>query len=132
MHMDLSRAAGIFAGGVLGTLLRVFLTGTTTLDAWPVWTLVVNVLGAFALAFWLGYVEVETERMRDFLQVGLLGSFTTFSTFAVEVTQLLDEPLKAVSYALVSIGLGLAAASGGLRLGDRLAQRRPEVLEGYQ
>lgn len=131
MHMDTSRAVGIFAGGVIGTMLRVVLTGTTTLDAWPVWTLVVNVLGAAALAFWLGYVEIETERMRDFLQIGLLGSFTTFSTFAVEVTQLLDEPLKAISYAVVSIGLGLAAASGGLSLGDRVGSRRPQVLEGY-
>ncbi len=60
-------------------------------------------------------------------QVGLLGSFTTFSAVAVEVTQLLDSPLKAISYAVVSIGAGVLVAVGGLDIGERIVARRNDL-----
>lgn len=123
MQLDPSRAYGIFAGGVVGTLLRVLLTGGLELDAWPVRTLLVNLLGTAVLATWIGTVDTQSDVVRDTLQIGLLGSFTTFSAVAVEVTQLLDEPLKAISYAIVSIGAGLLVAVGGLAVGERVRER---------
>lgn len=134
MHVDSSRVLGIFAGGVIGTALRVALAGTTAPDAWPVGTLVVNLIGTAVLAFWIGYVEIRSDGMRDFLQVGLLGAFTTFSTFAVEVAALINKPLYAVSYAVVSIAAGLLVAVGAMNLGGgaRNRNRGPQVLEGYQ
>lgn len=132
MQLDPSRAYGIFAGGVVGTLLRVLLTGGLELDGWPVRTLLVNLLGTAVLAVWVGLVDTQSIVVRDTLQVGLLGSFTTFSAVAVEVTQLLDEPLKAISYAVVSIGAGLLVAVGGLAVGERVRERRDGLdVEGY-
>lgn len=123
MQLEPRRAQMIFAGGVVGTLLRVVLTGGLELDDWPTRTLLVNLIGTAILAVWIGAVEFRSEASRDAIQIGLLGSFTTFSALAVEVTQLLDEPLKAISYGVVSIGAGLLIAVGGLALGERMSGR---------
>lgn len=120
MLLDPRRAYVIFAGGVVGTLLRAVLSSGLAADGWPVRTLLVNLVGTAVLAVWIGAVEIRSDLTRDLLQIGLLGSFTTFSTLAVEVTQLLDEPLKAITYAVVSVGAGLLVAVGGLALGERV------------
>jgi len=53
------------------------------------------------------------------LLVGLLGGFTTFSTFSVQAILDIEagEPLTAFWYVLASVGLGLAAAAAGYHLG---------------
>ena len=59
-----------------------------------------------------------SPQLRAFVTVGLLGGFTTFSTFALEGVALWqsDQPLRAVAYALGSVLLSLAAAALGLIL----------------
>lgn len=84
------RSVWVVAGGVVGSLLRWWLAGLfpATPPAFPWGTLLVNVTGAFALGA-VGVVLIErvvarSDQLRTFLAIGLLGSYTTFSTMAVE------------------------------------------------
>jgi CrcB protein len=76
-------------GGAIGTLLRYSLSGLThrMFDSiFPWGTLVVNLFGSFLIGTLWGFFEIEnfSPNMRNFLFIGLLGGFTTFSTFALE------------------------------------------------
>lgn len=113
-------------GGVAGTACRAALA-----DAWstpagqlPWATLTVNLTGAFALGLLL---EMLTRGGRDAggrrvlrlaAGTGFLGSYTTYSSFAVETTRL--SPLLAGGYLLATVLVGLAAAAAGFALGRRL------------
>lgn len=93
---------------------------------WPTFT--VNVAGSFWLALLLVLIlEVwpPTRYVRPFLAVGLLGSLTTFSTWMVEVDQLLatGAPTMAAVYLAASIGAGVAATGLGLVIGRGVATR---------
>jgi len=104
----------IALGGFLGAVSR-YLVGTVV--AGPEGTLLVNVAGSFALATTVGVVR--SRRLRLFLTTGLLSSFTTYSTFAVESTSLgLSAGAANVG---VTYALGVAAAALGLGLGRRVA-----------
>lgn len=112
---------GVAIGGALGALARYALgglIGTLTLrTAWagfPLGTLVINVLGSFALGlvvtlFGRGLLDVAWQRA---VGVGFLGAFTTFSTFAVDADGLLGRGAwgGAGAYLLGNVLLGLAAA----------------------
>jgi CrcB protein len=98
--------AGGFVGAVLRYLLAVGLGG-------PAGTLAANVLGSFALG--VAVTFVDDRRVRLFLATGLLSSFTTYSTFAVETTQL--GLGLGTANVLVTYGAGLLAAFLGLRVG---------------
>ena len=103
----------IALGGFLGAVSR-YAIGTTV--AGPRGTLLVNIAGSFALAATVG--AARSRRLRLFLGTGLLSSFTTYSTFAVESVSL-GLPLGAVNVA-VTYALGIGAAAVGLALGGRL------------
>lgn len=109
-------------GGALGSVARV---GADTVvpitpGGWPVATLAVNVSGALLLAVVLG--RLRDHRLRALLGTGLLGAWTTFSTFAVELDALLrTRPLVAVAYAATSVLAGLVA----VRIGRRRSEGRP-------
>lgn len=107
-------------GGMLGALLRY--GSVTAIDrfaggAMPWGTLFVNVVGSMAL----GALLVLAERMavgaamRRFAAVGVLGAFTTFSSFSWELFAMLrsGEWLRAMSYAGFSVVLGVAALAAG-------------------
>lgn len=104
----------IALGGFLGSVSRYFL-GTVISD--PGGTLLVNVVGSLVLA--LSVTLVRSRRFRVFLSTGLLSSFTTYSTFAVETTSL--GPTLGVVNVGVTYVLGIAAALVGLMLGRRFA-----------
>lgn len=114
----------IAAGGGLGAALRFFVSGLAqrlTDGAFPIGTLTVNVLGCFALGF-LGAIFAGPALVRDewrfFLAVGLLGGFTTFSTYGFETLALLQsgELARAATNVVLSNGLGLCAVWLGYRL----------------
>ena len=114
----------VFVGGLVGTLLRLLLDlavphGDSDL---PVSTLIVNVVGAFALGLLTARLWPRASGpLKALLGPGLLGSFTTFSAFAVSLVALADAeewPLAA-AYLALTIVLGLAAAWAGVRLGSR-------------
>jgi CrcB protein len=112
----------IAAGGAIGALLRFWMSqGIYTLlgRGFPYGTLSVNVLGSLVMG--ILYVFLY-ERMnmspewRAALVIGLLGAFTTFSTFSIETLNLLEasEHLKAFVNILLSISLCLVACWFGI------------------
>lgn len=119
----------VAVGGALGALARYGLSGWVQDAAggtFPWGTLVVNVLGCFLLGLvlvWLERVAVASE-MRSFATIGVLGAFTTFSTFSYEAVALLRdrEWLRAGGYLSGSLLLGLAAVVAGFALGVLLTR----------
>lgn len=112
-------------GGALGSVLRFSIAEATrrlpAFAAFPWATLGINVVGSFALGAVSGWTLANpsaSPQLRAFVMVGLLGGFTTFSTFALEGVALWqsDQPLRAVAYAFGSVLLSLAAAALGLIL----------------
>lgn len=89
--------------------------------AFPYGTLVVNVSGSFVLGWFLAVVAARAGNSADWralVAVGLLGSYTTFSTFAYETIALIRQRdhRPALANAFGTIVLGVAAAGGGLLL----------------
>jgi CrcB protein len=119
----LADAGVVGLGGAVGTVLRYWASGAvyTMIPAprLPWGTLVVNVAGCFAIGLLGGLAEARgalTASARLFLLIGVLGGFTTFSTFGYETLALLRE--QAVARAFLNMGLqltlGLGAAWAGL------------------
>jgi len=96
--------------------------------AFPWGTFVVNVVGCFALGLLMPLLQASTAtpEARAFMSVGLLGGFTTFSTFSFEAVALVRDGqwARASTYTFGSVGLGLAAAFAGLWVGTMLLQWR--------
>ena len=98
--------AAVAIGGATGAVLRWLMAGAVqrwTGTAFPWGTFAVNALGSFLLGFlfvWLIERSTATELVRLALTVGLLGAFTTFSTYSLESIRLLQEG-----------ALGMAAAN---------------------
>ncbi|EJN59444.1 CrcB protein [Halogranum rubrum] len=102
----------VACGGFIGAVLRY---GVALALPEVAGTLVANVVGSFVLGFLVSVTT--TERIRLFLGTGLLSSFTTYSTFAVETTQL--GPLAGTLNVGVTYLLGFVAAGAGLVVGGR-------------
>lgn len=120
---DALRFGLIGLGGAFGTLGRYELSvaAPTRLGTFPATTLAINVVGSLLLGLLLGTLgrhRPDDTMWRPLVGVGVLGGFTTFSTFAVESVQLArhDHPLATLLYVSASIGLGLLAARGGEHL----------------
>ena len=103
------------AAGV-GAVLRYLVDRSVRTDHFPRGTILVNVTGSFALGVVTGAV---TGELAPVLAVGLLGGYTTLSTFAVETMALVerDRKLAAALNVGLSAVLGLAAAAAGLAIG---------------
>ena len=112
----------IAAGGACGAVLRFGISSSVAAvfgPGFPFGTLVVNVLGSLLIS--ILYVFL-TERvmggagMRALLVVGLLGAFTTFSTFSIETLQLIEngEAARALANVFANVVLCLAACWLGL------------------
>jgi CrcB protein len=115
-------------GGGLGAAARYALGGAVhrvTGAGFPAGTLVVNVLGCLLIGVVMGLTEVRpalTREARLFLTVGVLGGFTTFSSFGYETLQLLrggQFGLAALS-ACGNLFVGLAAVWAGRAVGSAL------------
>ena len=115
----------IAGGGAIGALLRFWMsTGIYNLlgRGFPYGTLVVNVAGSLLMGF-LYILLIEKLSLgpvwRAALLIGLLGAFTTFSTFSIETLNLMEagELLKAFLNILLSVVLCLLAAWIGVLAG---------------
>ncbi len=129
--MTLLRPAGILAGGAVGALSRYllsrFVSSTLLHTLFPWSTLVVNSLGCLAIGFAVQVFDrtVVTPAMRDFLVIGFLGAFTTFSTFALETVSLLREREWGAGLwnILGSNIVGIAMVFAGVLLGRAIFSR---------
>ena len=111
----LNTLALIALGGALGSVAR-YLVGLAV--AFPFGTLCVNVIGSFAIGLvWASQMD-KPGGWVAFLMIGVLGGFTTFSSFSLDVLRLAgDGRLGAAgAYVLASVGLSLAAVFLGLTL----------------
>lgn len=111
-------------GGALGSLLRYFVAGTVQSAAWPGFPwgiLVVNVTGGFAMGIIVELAALKlnmTPEIRAFLTVGILGGYTTFSTFSLDSVLLIERGAyaSAALYISGSALLSILALFAGLWL----------------
>ena len=119
----------VAAGGATGAVMR-YLTGMASLrllgPGWPWGTLTVNVVGGLAMGLLAGALALRSgadqERWRLLLGVGVLGGFTTFSAFSLEVAQMIERRQwpQAFGYSTLSVVLSVAALFAGLMLARRM------------
>lgn len=125
----------IAVGGVIGTEARygIGLVWPHGPSGWPWATLLINVSGCLLIGALMVVITefVEPHRLaRPFLGVGILGGYTTFSTYTVDAISLADgaRPGLAVAYLVVTpilAVLACALGAGATRLAARLAGFRP-------
>jgi fluoride exporter len=109
-------------GGALGALARwgVAEALPSPDGGWPWATLLVNLTGCLLMGVLLGALaarDPEPAWARPFLAVGVLGGYTTYSAFAMEVVGLADAGAvaRALGYVLVSVLGGVLAVAAGVR-----------------
>jgi CrcB protein len=121
------KLAAIYLGGVAGALLRVGLAEALPPPAgtWPWPTFAVNLVGALLLGYVFALFRDHPEESlhHPFLGTGICGTLTTFSTFQLELYQLVDrgDTGLAAAYCAATVVLGYAC----VRIGIGLERRRP-------
>jgi CrcB protein len=114
----------VFLGAGIGGALRhgVNMMAVRLLGyGFPFGTVIVNVLGSFLIGVLAGYFSFRTgvnQHMRLFLTTGILGGFTTFSTFSLDAALLVERHLYAMAagYIVASVALALSGLFFGLAM----------------
>ena len=114
----------VFHGGGLGAALRHGVNLSTARlfgTGFPYGTLTVNVVGSLimgALAAWFAFKGDASQHWRLFFATGVLGGFTTFSAFSLDVAVLYERGATglAIFYVLISVALSLAGLFAGLAI----------------
>jgi CrcB protein len=120
----------IFVGAGLGGVARYAITQWVQGSAganFPWGTLFINVTGSFLLAVVYALLEssAAAPEWRAFLGIGLIGGYTTFSTFSYETLRLVQDGAwdRALLYIFGSVVLSLAGAMLGFGLASELLRR---------
>jgi CrcB protein len=133
LHLRWTAIALVVLGGALGTLVRYLLS--LAIPEWhgmPLGIFVINVTGAFALGWLLevlargGPDEGGRRTLRLLVGTGVLGGYTTYSTFAVDTDGLLLAAQVGPSalYGLATVLVGAAASVAGIAVGAAVSRRR--------
>jgi len=118
----MTQILAVAAGGAVGSVLRYLISLIPFLSAFPWSTLLVNMAGSFlvGLFFALAGSRVSlSQESRAFVSIGLLGGFTTFSTFSQQTISLWQAERFAFAgwNIVLNVTLSLFAAWLGWRLG---------------
>lgn len=113
----------VAAGGALGAALR-YLAGVGAIRllgfGFPYGTLFVNIAGSLLMGVFVGYMARHNaaggQGLHLFVAIGLLGGFTTFSSFSLDAVSLFQrgEAAQAAFYIMVSVAVSIAALMAGL------------------
>ena len=113
----------VAVGGAMGAVMR-YLLGAQALRAfgggWPYGTLLANVLGGLLMGALVAVLAArggsDQEKWRLLLGVGVLGGFTTFSAYSLEIVMMIERRayLQAATYSLGSVVLSISALFIGL------------------
>ncbi len=124
--------AAIMLGGALGSAARFGLSSLIDekFGSFPWGTLAVNVLGSFVIGFFMALTGPDGALMaspvvRAFVAIGILGGFTTFSSFSLQTISLLQDGqwLWAAGNVFLSVTVCLLATAGGIALAHVLPLR---------
>lgn len=128
--MDWRSGLAVFGGGGLGALLRYGVTigiAQRLGPGFPWWTFVINVTGSFVIGIVAELTQTRAFAaapfIRIFFMVGVIGGYTTFSTFSLDALTLINERagLMASLYVIGSVVFGIAAALCGVAMTRALA-----------
>jgi CrcB protein len=126
--MMLINASLVGVGGFIGAIFRYGLSGfvqrSATLGTFPYGTLVVNMIGCLLIGIAVGIIDsrqMVNPEFRSFVLVGVLGGFTTYSTFGLETFALLRDAdfLRASANVAIHILLGLVLVWIGYSLASK-------------
>ena len=109
-------------GGAVGALGRYAISLIPTKTAFPVLTLITNIIGAILIGFIVGFMDDKnkaSEGMLLFWKTGVCGGFTTFSTFSLEAANLFEK--KAYLSGGCYIGLSVVGCVIGVYCGKKFA-----------
>jgi CrcB protein len=120
--MQIGILLAVAVGGALGSLLRYFVAGQVQSAAWPgfPWGIFfVNISGGFAMGIIAELSALKlnlSPELRAFLTVGILGGYTTFSTFSLDSALLMErgDYVGAAAYMIGSAILSVVALFAGL------------------
>ncbi len=120
MNMLLAVAGGGAIGAVMRYLMHNLVTSTLG-TSYPWATLSINVIGSFLLGVCVilfSSIEGLNQALRVFVMIGLLGAFTTFSTFSLDAFNLWErgEYLSMASYIALSVFCSIAGLFAGIFL----------------
>lgn len=131
------RLVVLAAGGVAGCLVRYLVTSAlpTPRGGWPTGTFVVNLVGCLALGLILEHLARRSRDdgrlglLRLGLGTGLIGTFTTYSTLAVEIDLVVRDgaPWLAATYTAATVVGGLLATAAGVAIAAVFVPRRVVV-----
>lgn len=116
------KLAYIALGGSIGAILR-FLIGAQVQSGqsvFPYGTLAVNLAGCLCIGLAYSLIPSENEMMKLLIIVGILGGFTTFSSFSLDFFKLIDQGSYNLAgiYIVLSNVVGIALVILGIKLGD--------------
>ncbi|EHJ07690.1 fluoride efflux transporter CrcB [Staphylococcus simiae] len=115
----------IFIGGAIGALLRFSLSTLNHDSTFPIGTLVANLIGALLMGLFTA-ISINLfnnhPTLKKAITTGLLGALTTFSTFQVELVQMMEQHqfLLSLCYALTSYIFGILLCYCGMKIGGKI------------
>jgi CrcB protein len=118
MHKIILVGLGGFIGAVLRYLMSGIVQSLTQSISFPYGTLAVNITGCFFIGMFSSLIESQagmTAEIRLLLMVGILGSFTTYSTFSNETIYLLQD--KRLFFAFINITMHIILGLSAVILG---------------
>ncbi len=109
-------------GGAVGAAARYAAGLIPVRAAFPLNTLLINLVGAIIIGFIAGLGGRVSEKWSLFLKTGVCGGFTTFSTFSLESCGLIESGkyLTAALYILLSVSLCILGAAAGSCIGRKI------------
>lgn len=116
----------IFIFGILGGILRLFISNSISYDQFPYIILIINLIGAFILPIWNNYLGKKVNsHLKIAIGTGFIGSFTTFSGITIDLIKFIQSSnyLNAFIYLLFTIFAGFLFAIIGNNLSEDLIDR---------